>query len=104
VSSKLINYINRGDTSGALNVPELTLQEKSDNITRLLYLHWSYVDATEELIELLTQHGVVVAEEHLKTTDKVGYLSLDIPAMSDLEEVLAQAESRLRYKIKLRVV
>ena len=85
VASKLLNFVNKGSTTGAVNVPQVDLpdqtQERSGTqarVHRILHFHRNVPGVLSKMHQAIAGKGVNVNAEYLRTNADVGYVVLDI--------------------------
>jgi D-3-phosphoglycerate dehydrogenase len=79
VAQKLIDYLDRGTTLGSVTLPELNLAAQG-GAHRLLHLHRNQPGVLGEINLRLAQLGLNIVGQHLKTTEHLGYVVLDVVA------------------------
>ncbi|GJQ28640.1 MAG: D-3-phosphoglycerate dehydrogenase [Phycisphaerae bacterium] len=88
VAAKFIKFVNVGTTTGAVNVPEVELPEqqaadasRSGGRTRphrILHFHRNVPGVLSKMHAMISDLGVNVSAEYLRTKDDVGYVVLDV--------------------------
>ncbi len=101
VSGKLIHFVNRGSTEGAVNFPELSLSP-NENTHRILHIHQNIPGVLSELNTLMAKHGINIVGQYLKTTNDIGYVVFDIEKrnldfLDDLKKVKGTIRARILY-------
>jgi len=102
VSSKLLSFIERGNTQGSLTVPELILplQEEAH---RILHIHHNRPGVLSALNSSLSSLGINILGQYLKTNERIGYVVLDVDmtlsgkALDLLREVPESIKVRVVY-------
>lgn len=77
VSSKLIGFLTGGDTSGAVNFPEVTPGQFTCP-ARLLNVHRNTTGTLANLNGLLARNGLNIIAQHLQTREEIGYVVTDL--------------------------
>jgi D-3-phosphoglycerate dehydrogenase len=97
VSSKLINFINNGNTNGAVNLPHvLPNKALKAGQTRVCCFHKNVPGVMRDLNNILADHNVVY--QSLSTDDDTGYMICDIgsTAGKEIKEKLNAVSSTTR--------
>lgn len=77
VTSKLLNYLERGASNGSHTVPQLNLPLQA-RTHRILHIHSNVPGVLGEINSKLYAHGINILGQYLKTNDSIGYVVLDI--------------------------
>ena len=77
VAAKLIRYSNNGSTTSAVNFPEVALPEHAGR-SRLLHIHRNVPGVLARVNEKLSDAGINIAGQYLRTNDVVGYVVIDV--------------------------
>jgi D-3-phosphoglycerate dehydrogenase len=77
VAAKLIRYSNNGSTTSAVNFPEVALPEHAGR-SRLLHIHRNVPGVLARVNEGLSDAGINIAAQYLRTNDDVGYVVIDV--------------------------
>jgi len=85
-AERLLNYLNRGDTTFCVNLPNVQLSEVS-RAHRLLHIHKNQPGVLAELNKGLSEAGLNILGQHLKTDERTGYVIIDVDRHYDLEAV-----------------
>ena len=102
VSSKMISFMEIGNTQGSLTVPalSLSLQEKAH---RILHIHNNIPGVLSEINTRLANHNINILGQYLKTNETIGFVVLDIDhslsenALELLKNVKGTVKVRLLY-------
>ncbi len=102
VSSKLLNYLEKGISLGSHTVPPLSLpaQERSH---RILHIHQNVPGVLSKINGELSKHRINIVGQYLKTNDQIGYVVVDVDkqlsrkALELLREVPNTIKVRLLY-------
>lgn len=101
VSDKIIQFINKGNTYGAVNFPEVQLPSFA-GAHRMLHIHRNVPGILAQVNTLLANYEVNIQGQYLKTLDDVGYVITDIAANYNPEMI--QALRKIEHTIKLRIL
>lgn len=77
VSSKLINYLEFGNSEGSHTVPPVSLQPQAGT-HRILHIHRNVPGILGKINSKLSSHGINITGQYLKTNDDIGYVILDV--------------------------
>ena len=101
VPSKILQYVNKGDTFGSVNFPNLQLPEQKD-AHRLLHIHHNTAGILAQVNQILAHNGINILGQYLKTNENIGYVITDIDKEYD-KQVIQQLRS-IPNTIKFRVL
>ena len=76
-SERLLNFLNRGDTTFSVNMPHVALSDV-DGRHRLLHLHANVPGVLASINRVLAEYGLNVLGQHLKTNENLGYVIVDV--------------------------
>jgi D-3-phosphoglycerate dehydrogenase len=102
VTAKLINYLELGTSNGSHTVPELNLPPQAGT-HRILHIHENVPGVLSEINSKLSEKGINILGQFLKTNDEIGYVILDIDteisqkAFAILKEVKGTIKTRMVY-------
>lgn len=102
VSSKLIDFLETGATSGSHTIPALDLSPL-ENAHRILHIHQNIAGVLSEINTLLSDNGINILAQYLKTNEEIGYVVLDVNkklssnAYAILKEIKGTIKVRLLY-------
>ena len=74
---KLINYLEKGDTTGSHTVPEIGLPLQAGS-HRILHIHHNVPGVLSNITTLLSNAKFNIVSQYLKTNDQIGYVVLDL--------------------------
>lgn len=99
VSSKLIQFVESGSTQGSLSIPSLNLPPQ-EGAHRLLHIHRNVPGVLSEINSVLSDHGVNILGQYLKTNEEVGYVVLDVdkPLNKDASLSLKNVKETIRVR------
>ncbi len=102
VSSKLIKYSDNGSTLSAVNFPEVSLPGHEGS-QRLLHIHRNEPGVMSRINELFSREQVNIDGQFLRTSEKLGYVVIDVAAPAEqaaaLKEKLATIPGTLRTRL-----
>ncbi|MBU1383798.1 MAG: phosphoglycerate dehydrogenase [Alphaproteobacteria bacterium] len=76
-AERLLGYLNRGDTTFCVNLPNVQLAEVS-GAHRILHIHRNQPGVLAELNRALASAGLNILGQHLKTDEQTGYVITDV--------------------------
>ena len=76
-AERLLAYLNRGDTTFCVNLPNVQLAEV-DGAHRILHIHRNQPGVLAELNKALAAAGLNILGQHLKTDERTGYVITDV--------------------------
>jgi D-3-phosphoglycerate dehydrogenase len=100
VSSKLIQYLEFGTSSGSHTVPPVSLPPQ-DGTHRILHIHRNVPGVLAEINSRLSERGVNILGQYLKTNERVGYVILDVDTAvsSEAVRILKGAKATLKTRV-----
>jgi D-3-phosphoglycerate dehydrogenase len=102
VSAKLIKYIEFGASEGSHTVPPVSLSLQ-DGAHRILHIHKNVPGVLSEINSRLSEKGINILGQYLKTNDEIGYVILDVDqelsrdALGVLRHVKATLKARIVF-------
>ena len=102
VTAKLINYLELGTSNGSHTVPQVNLSIQ-DGTHRILHIHENIPGVLSEINSKMSERGINILGQYLKTNDEIGYVILDIDselskdALEILREVKGTIKTRMVY-------
>ncbi len=99
-ASKLINYLEFGTTTGSKTVPDISLPAR-ENTHRILHIHKNKPGVLSEINSDLSQEGINIVGQFLKTNEEIGYVILDIDSKLSNKafEILRNIEGTIRTRM-----
>jgi D-3-phosphoglycerate dehydrogenase len=76
-AERLLSYLNRGDTTFSVNLPNVQLSDVAE-AHRLLHIHRNQPGVLAALNRALAEAGLNVLGQHLKTDERTGYVIVDV--------------------------
>lgn len=101
VSTKLIDFINKGDTQFSVNFPNLQLPELR-NSHRLIHIHENVPGILAKINNILGERKINIVGQYLKTNENIGYVITDISKKYN-PKVLDELK-KIEHTIKFRVL
>ncbi len=77
VSTKLLSFLETGNTYGSLSVPPINLPVQ-DGTHRILHIHENVPGVLSEINTALGNAGINISGQYLATNNEVGYVVLDV--------------------------
>ena len=100
-AAKLIAYLELGTTTGSLTVPEVSLSQQMDT-HRILHIHENVPGVLTDINADLSEHGINVVGQYLKTNEDIGYVILDIDR--DISQKAYEILKNVNGTIRTRIV
>ncbi len=99
-ATKLIDYLEFGTTTGSHTIPDVSLSQQKDT-HRILHIHENVPGVLTDINSDLSEHGINVVGQYLKTNEDIGYVILDIDRdISDKAfEILKNVKGTIRTRI-----
>ena len=99
-AERLLAYLNRGDTTFCVNLPNVQLAEVS-GAHRILHIHRNQPGVLAELNRALASAGLNILGQHLKTDDRTGYVITDVDRDYDPTslQALRSVAGTLRFRM-----
>ena len=99
-AERLLGYLNRGDTTFCVNLPNVQLAEVSGG-HRILHIHRNQSGVLAELNRALAAAGLNILGQHLKTDERTGYVITDVDRDYDSEALrgLKSVAGTLRFRM-----
>lgn len=92
VARKLMNFVNMGSTTGAVNVPQVELPGQGEagepRSHRILHFHRNVPGVLSKMHRQIADLGANITAEHLRTNAELGYVVLDVDP-TNAEPILA---------------
>lgn len=102
VAGKLIKYLELGTSDGSHTVPPVSLPPQ-DKTHRILHIHENVPGVLSEINSRLSEKGINILSQYLKTNDEIGYVILDVDtqlsqeAFGILKQVKGTIKTRMVY-------
>ncbi|MEY3921244.1 MAG: phosphoglycerate dehydrogenase, partial [Bacteroidota bacterium] len=101
VSTKMLNYLETGATTGSHTVPELSLPQQ-EKTHRILHIHHNIPGVLSEINSSLSDNKINVLGQYLKTNDDIGYVVLDID--TKLSKSAVELLKKVKGALKVRLL
>jgi D-3-phosphoglycerate dehydrogenase len=101
VSGRIMTFIDTGDTTLSVNVPNLQLPELKD-YHRFIHIHHNVPGILAKINTILAENKINIEGQYLKTNDQIGYVITDVGADYDTS-VIARLK-KIPDTIKVRVL
>jgi D-3-phosphoglycerate dehydrogenase len=100
VTSKLLNYLEKGSSVGSHSVPQLNLSLQAKT-HRILHIHKNVPGVLGEINSKLSSHGINILGQYLKTNDTIGYVVLDVDTTLSKEALALLKEVKSTIKVRM---
>ncbi|MFI7541452.1 phosphoglycerate dehydrogenase [Actinoplanes sp. NPDC049599] len=101
VATKLVNFVQEGNTTLSVNLPSVALPASTD-MSRVIHVHLNMPGVLAQVNSILAEHQVNVEGQLLSTRGEYGYLITDISG-SYSDDVLEQLRG-MSQTVRLRVL
>lgn len=101
VSSKLLNFLEKGITLGSNTVPALSLPPQEGS-HRILHIHENVPGVLSHINGQLSKHKINIVGQYLKTNDRIGYVVVDVD--KQLSRHAAHVLKEVPHTIKVRLL
>ena len=100
VPSKIMAYINSGNTVDAVNFPNIRLPRQT-NAHRFLHIHKNVSGVMAEINNILAKYESNITGQYLSTDPKVGYVITDLDKVYNKEviEELKNVEGTIKFRV-----
>ena len=98
-AERLLGFLNRGDTTFSVNLPNVQLSEVTGG-HRLLHIHRNQPGVLAAVNQALAEAGLNILGQHLKTDERTGYVIVDVDRDYDPKalEALKAVPGTLRFR------
>ncbi len=102
VPEKIAAYINKGNTYGSVNFPNIQLPELH-NAHRLLHIHKNQSGILAQINSILVKYDCNIEGQYLKTNEEIGYVIMDInkgyskEVITELKQIDGTIKVRMLY-------
>lgn len=99
-AERLLAYLNRGDTTFCVNLPNVQLADVS-GAHRILHIHRNQPGVMAELNRAIAGAGLNILGQHLKTDERTGYVITDVDRDYDPDSLraLKSVAGTLRFRM-----
>lgn len=101
VSTKLLSFVETGNTQGSLTVPALSLPTQ-EGAHRILHIHHNVPGVLSAINTTLSASGINIVGQYLKTNERIGYVVLDVD--KDLSGEALNLLRAVKETIRVRLV
>lgn len=101
VTEKLIRYSDNGSTIGAVNFPQISLQQNL-NKQRFLHIHKNMPGLLRNINLIFTDREINIAAQYLQTDPDIGYVIIDTE--SELSDVILKELKKIPHTIRARML
>jgi D-3-phosphoglycerate dehydrogenase len=101
VPARVMDYINTGNSFGAVNFPNLQVPQQG-KAHRLIHIHENVPGILAKINSVLAKHKINILGQYLKTSEHIGYVITDIDHTYS-KEVLEELKG-IEHTIKFRVL
>lgn len=101
VSSRLLQYLEKGITLGSHTVPALALPPQ-EGAHRILHIHKNVPGVLSDINTQLSKHKINIVGQYLKTNEKIGYVVVDVD--KQISNRAAQLLKEVPNTIKVRLL
>ena len=100
VTSKQLNFLEKGISTGSHSVPPLSLPMQAKT-HRILHIHKNVPGVLGEINSKLSAHNINILGQYLKTNDEIGYVVLDVDTALSTEafSLLKGVKSTIRVRM-----
>ena len=99
VPNRIMDYINTGSTSGAVNFPTVSLPH-FENAHRFLHIHSNIPGIMAKINNIFSKHAINIVGQYLKTNAEIGYVITDINKdyNPDILKELKSIQGTIRFR------
>jgi D-3-phosphoglycerate dehydrogenase len=101
VPDKLNEFINKGNTFGSVNFPNLQLPEFTE-AHRFIHIHRNVPGVLAQINSILSRHDINILGQYLKTNERLGYVITDVEKEYN-KEVIKDLKN-IEHTIKFRML
>jgi len=101
VSSKILDFVNAGNTYLSVNIPNIQLPELR-NAHRLIHIHHNTPGVLAHINGLLAKHKINILGQYLKTDERIGYVITDVGTTYDATVI--EEMKKVPHTIRFRVL
>mgnify|MGYP001412471368 CR=1 FL=1 len=101
VSTKLLNYLEKGISLGSHTIPALSLPAQ-EGAHRILHIHRNVPGVLSQINTQLSNHRINIVGQYLKTNDAIGYVVVDVD--KQISKRAAQLLKDVPHTIKVRLL
>lgn len=101
LAKKIIKFINTGDVTASVNMPQLALPEQK-NIHRFIHIHNNVPGVLAEINAVLGQANINIEGQYLRTNREIGYLITDVN--KEYNQRVIRELNKVKGTIRVRVL
>jgi D-3-phosphoglycerate dehydrogenase / 2-oxoglutarate reductase len=101
VSTKLLQYLEKGVSLGSHTIPALSLPAQ-EGAHRILHIHKNVPGVLSQINSQLSRHNINIVGQYLKTNDDIGYVVVDVD--KQLSRQAAQLLKEVPHTTKVRLL
>jgi len=101
VAQKLLQFLEKGISTGSHTVPVLALPPH-EGAHRILHIHKNVPGVLGEINSMLSKNKINILGQYLKTNDEIGYVVLDLDKNISKEAI--QLLRKVEHTIKVRML
>jgi len=100
VSTKIIEYINSGNTYLSANIPNIQVPPQN-HTHRLLHLHENVPGIMAKINSILAENNINIEGQYLKTNEQIGYVITDVNKKYDVQvlDILKKIPHTIRFRV-----
>ena len=100
VSTKIIEYINSGNTYLSVNIPNIQVPPQN-HTHRLLHLHENVPGIMAKINSILAENNINIEGQYLKTNEQIGYVITDVNKKYDVQvlDILKKIPHTIRFRV-----
>ncbi len=100
VSTKIIEYINSGNTYLSVNIPNIQVPPQN-HTHRLLHLHKNVPGIMAKINSILAENNINIEGQYLKTNEQIGYVITDVNKKYDAQvlDILKKIPDTIRFRV-----
>ena len=101
-ATKLLQFLESGNSVGSLTVPELSLPLQ-ENAHRILHMHINKPGVMSKINQIVSKQNINILGQYLKTNEQIGYAVLDVShkvsrsLLDDMKKVKGTIRTRVLY-------
>ncbi len=100
VPNKLIEFINKGNTFGSVNFPNIQLPDLAE-AHRFIHIHRNVPGILAQINSMLSRYNINILGQYLKTNERVGYVITDVAKeySKDVVKDLKNIEHTIKFRM-----
>ena len=100
VSTKLLNYLEKGISTGSHSIPGLALPAQ-EGAHRILHIHDNIPGVLSEINTLLSKNKINILGQYLKTNEQTGYVVLDVDKNLSKQAIALLKQAKGTRKVRM---